>query len=76
MSDGLRDRDDERAQPGPALCIAMGLRRLPIVALTATTTESDVQACLAVGMDAVVGKPFTPERLAEALRGAAAGSMA
>jgi signal transduction histidine kinase len=54
----------------------MGLRRLPIVALTATTTEPDVQACLAAGMDAVVGKPFTPERLAEALRGATAGSIA
>ena len=52
----------------------LGLRRLPIVALTATTTESDMQACLNVGMDAVVGKPFTPEQLAEALRSAAAAS--
>ncbi len=52
----------------------MGLRRLPIVALTATTTEADVQACLDVGMDAVVGKPFTPERLAEALRSATAAA--
>ena len=50
----------------------LNLRRLPIVALTATTTETDVQACLDVGMDAVVGKPFTPERLAEALRSATA----
>jgi len=52
----------------------LNLRRLPIVALTATTTETDVQACLDVGMDAVLGKPFTPERLAEALRGATAGA--
>ena len=52
----------------------LNLRRLPIVALTATTTEADVQACLEVGMDAVVGKPFTPDRLAEALRGATAAA--
>ena len=52
----------------------LNLRRLPIVALTATTTETDVQACLAVGMDAVVSKPFTPERLAEAQRGATAAA--
>jgi signal transduction histidine kinase len=54
----------------------LGLRRLPIVALTATTTEPEVKACLDVGMDAVVSKPFTPERLAEALRSAVAGASA
>ena len=46
----------------------MGLRRLPILALTATTTEDEVQACRDAGMDAVIAKPFTPQRLAEALR--------
>ncbi|MBL8349750.1 MAG: response regulator [Burkholderiaceae bacterium] len=50
----------------------LGLRRLPIIALTATATEVDLQSCLAAGMDAVIAKPFTPVQLAQAMRDAAA----
>lgn len=48
----------------------LGLPRLPILALTATSTDSDRQACLNAGMDEVISKPFTPAQLARALRGA------
>ena len=46
----------------------LGLARLPILALTATATDSDRQACLDSGMDGVIAKPFTPAQLAQALR--------
>jgi len=46
----------------------LGLPRLPILALTATTTDVDRQACLAAGMDEVIAKPFTPVQLAQAMR--------
>ena len=45
-----------------------GLRRVPILALTATATHTDRQACLDVGMDDVITKPFTPAQLADAMR--------
>ena len=48
---------------------ALGLPRLPIIALTATATSADRTACLLAGMDAVITKPFTLEELALALRG-------
>ena len=48
----------------------LGLARLPIVALTATTTDADHQACALAGMDRVVGKPFSLAQLDQALRGA------
>ena len=48
----------------------LGLPRLPIIALTATTTDSDRQACLEAGMDDIIAKPFTPEQLAQAMRDA------
>lgn len=47
---------------------ALGLPRLPILALTAADAESDRAACLAAGMDRVIGKPFTREQLLQALR--------
>jgi CheY-like chemotaxis protein len=50
----------------------MGLRRLPIIALTATTTELELHSCLAAGMDAVIAKPFTSVQLAQAMRDAVA----
>jgi len=50
--------------------LTLGLPRLPIVALTATSTDTDRQACLDAGMDEVISKPFTPAQLAQALRGA------
>ena len=46
----------------------LGLPRLPILALTATATAADRAACLAVGMDQVIDKPFTVQQLVRALR--------
>lgn len=65
VMDGLAATADIRRQER-----TLGLARLPIVALTATSTEADRQACLAVGMDQIIAKPFTSAQLAEALRGA------
>jgi PAS domain S-box-containing protein len=42
-------------------------RRIPIVALTAYSTEQDRQKCLASGMDDYISKPVTRERLREVL---------
>ena len=36
---------------------------IPILALTANTMEGDRETCLAAGMDAFIGKPFTAEAL-------------
>ena len=41
----------------------LGLRRIPVIALTALSGEEDRQACFAPGMDAVLSKPFTEEEL-------------
>ena len=52
----------------------LGLPRLPVVALTATATESERALCQAAGMDDFVAKPFTMDELTRALqRWAAAG---
>jgi len=45
-----------------------GRSRLPIVALTAADGEADRAACMAAGMDLVIGKPFTRDQLSSALR--------
>ena len=42
-------------------------RRLPIVAMTASATLSDRTACLAVGMDDVLPKPWTEQQLTDVL---------
>jgi CheY-like chemotaxis protein len=44
-----------------------GGRHIPIVALTAYSTEQDRQKCLAAGMDDYMSKPVTRERLREVL---------
>lgn len=41
--------------------------RLPIVALTASATTNDLDACLAAGMDSYVTKPVDPDHLFEAI---------
>ena len=41
--------------------------RLPIVAMTASATISDRTACLAVGMDDLLPKPWTEQQLADVL---------
>jgi len=44
------------------------LRALPIVAMTANTTEADRRVCLLAGMSAHVGKPFDLDHLVDTLR--------
>jgi signal transduction histidine kinase len=46
----------------------LGLPRIPVIALTALSGESDRQACFAAGMDAVLAKPFTEEDLSRTVR--------
>ena len=45
----------------------LGLRELPIVAMTANAMASDREDCLAAGMNEHVGKPFDLEHLAQVL---------
>jgi len=47
---------------------ALGLARVPIVAITASLTEIDVQRCRADGMDEFLGKPFTAQQLTAVLQ--------
>jgi two-component system sensor histidine kinase/response regulator len=44
-----------------------GLKRLPIIALTANVMSEDRENCIAAGMDAHLGKPIEPAQLIEAL---------
>ncbi len=44
-----------------------GLRRAPLVALTANVFQSDRDRCHEAGMDAFLGKPFTEEELRDVL---------
>ena len=46
----------------------LGLRTLPIIAMTANVLASDRAACLAAGMNAHVGKPFDIDPLVHLLR--------
>ena len=47
---------------------ALGLARVPIIAMTASFTEIDVQRCRADGMDDLLGKPFDADGLAAVLK--------
>ncbi len=47
---------------------ALGLAPVPIVAITASLTEIDVQRCRADGMNEFLGKPFTALQLATVLQ--------
>ena len=46
---------------------SLRLARVPVVALTATSSPDDQALCLAAGMDEVLAKPFTQEQLAAVL---------
>jgi signal transduction histidine kinase/CheY-like chemotaxis protein len=70
VMDGLAATADIRRQER-----ILGLPRLPIVALTASAGDADRRACLDVGMDQVIGKPFTPAQLTDALRSAGRPSL-
>lgn len=44
-----------------------GDQHLPIIAVTANAMPEDEQACYEAGMDGVITKPFTPEKLKDAV---------
>ncbi|TSE30673.1 PAS domain S-box protein [Tepidimonas charontis] len=46
----------------------LGLTAIPIIAMTANAMASDREACLAVGMNDHVGKPFAIDQLVQVLR--------
>ncbi len=47
---------------------AQGLRRLPILALTANARREDLEECLAAGMDGHLSKPFDRQDLDEVIQ--------
>jgi CheY-like chemotaxis protein len=50
-----------------ALPCLQGDARLPIIAMTANVFKSDIEECLAAGMDDHVGKPIDIEKLLQVL---------
>ncbi|HLT73195.1 MAG TPA: ATP-binding protein [Cyclobacteriaceae bacterium] len=56
VMDGFETTKAIRMMPQP-------LRSIPIVALTANATRSDVERCLAAGMNDYLPKPFAPDDL-------------
>ena len=61
--DGMAATREIRAQE-PSL----GLARVPVIALTATTSDTNRQQCLKAGMDDVMSKPYTREDLHRVLQ--------
>jgi signal transduction histidine kinase len=60
--DGMAATREIRAQER-----SLGLPRVPVVALTATTSDINRQLCLNAGMDAFMSKPYTKEELGRVL---------
>jgi len=46
---------------------SLGLPRVPVIALTATTSDINRQLCLNAGMDDFMSKPYTKEELSQVL---------
>ena len=46
---------------------SLGLRRVPVIALTATSSDINRQLCLNAGMDDFMAKPYTKEELSQVL---------
>ena len=57
----IRRLEEEWAEQG------LGLRHIPIVAMTANVFREDIEKCLRVGMDNHIGKPVTVEDIMEKL---------
>jgi PAS domain S-box-containing protein len=53
----------------------LGLRQLPVVAMTANASAADRQACLDAGMNDHVGKPFDLDQLVAVLQAQAAPAL-
>jgi CheY-like chemotaxis protein len=51
------------------------MARIPVIAMTASVTEIDVQRCRADGMDDLLGKPFDADALSAVLRRALAARL-
>jgi len=60
--DGMAATREIRAQER-----SLGLPRVPVIALTATTSDINRQLCLNAGMDAFMSKPYTKEDLGQVL---------
>ena len=62
VMDGLEATRRIRALP------ARGREKLPIVAMTANVFKSDIEECIAAGMDGHIGKPIDIGKVMDVLR--------